>query len=80
MPELLLRLAESQHDAGLGDDVGLSFLGRAEDVETLSELCFAVADKGCEGFDGFDVMRVDVKAAGGYHLDHFEIALVVAAE
>jgi hypothetical protein len=78
LPQLLLLLAEAQHDARLGDELGVRLLGDAQHVERLAEVRAAVAHVRRQALGGLDVVREDVEARVCDELDHFRIAGVVA--
>lgn len=61
MHDLVLVFADAEHHACLGHPDAL-LLGVCKDGQTLSECRAAVADKWREGFDGLDVVRVDVQS------------------
>ncbi len=79
-PKLLLRFAQTEHDGGFGDEAWFGFFGMLEHAQALSEFCPPVANGRGEFFDGFDIVRVDVKTAGGDFGDHGQIAGVVTCQ
>lgn len=86
--DLVLLLAEAEHDARLGDDavavaVVVSALDRLdvlEHGEALAEGGAAVAHVGREGLDGLDVVRVDVEPAARHERHHVQVAPEVAGQ
>lgn len=78
--DLLVGFSETKHDGGLGDERGDRLFGGLENEEGLAEGGAGVTDEGGEGFDGFDVVGVDVEAGAGNDADVVEVSGKVTSE
>lgn len=74
LQNLLVGLADTEHDTGLGDQTLLRLLGDPEHLETLSVLGARVPDERRPRLDRLHVMRKDVESGAGDLLDRLDVA------
>ncbi len=74
LQNLLVGLADTEHDTGLGDQTLLRLLGDPEHLETLSVLGARVPDERRPRLDRLHVVRKDVESGAGNLLDRLDVA------
>lgn len=78
--DLLVRLADTEHDARLGDKTVFGRLGDAEYLETLAVLGARVPDERRPRLDRLHVVGKHVEAGPRDLLDRFDVAGKVGSE
>lgn len=72
--------SHSQHDARLGDNVGIGLFGHSQNLQTLAIVGLGIAHKGSSRLGGLHVVGKDIHPRLSDQRDRFSRAKIIAGE